>query len=162
CLAIVQARRLHYGCERIMNDNVKQLTENIWRRAERPMGVPFAEQVDGGWWWGIVAVLLAVAFVYVVLMYMRDGHSVRWIWATFLALCRCTVYGILAIAFMMPAQQTWHEIRKESRVVYLFDISDSLGTRDEVPRSGGRMEDIPTRQDHILKLLNDEKTNFLK
>jgi uncharacterized membrane protein len=146
-----------------MNDtNVKQITENIWRRAERPLGLPFAEQVDGGWWWGILAVVLAVAFVYVVLMYIRDGHSIGWIWGGFLALCRCSVYGILAVAFMMPAQQTWHEIRKESRVIYLVDITDSMGTRDEVPRSGGRIEDIPTRQDYVLKLLTDEKTNFLK
>src|SRR6516164_1604504 len=104
-----------------MNEtNVNQFSEGVYRRFERPLSLPFLGEVDGHYWGLILIPLLILAAVYVVLMYIRDGRSIGWAWATFLGACRCGVYGILAWAFLMPADQTYNEIRKESRVLALF------------------------------------------
>jgi len=145
-----------------MNDsNLNQFTEGVYRRLERPLKLPGFGEVDGHYWWLILIPLLIVAVVYVILMYIRDGRSIGWSWAAFLGVCRCGVYGILAWAFLMPADQTWNEVRKESRVLVICDISRSFDTRDEIPVGGRRIEDIPTRQDQVIKLMA-EKDGFLK
>src|SRR6202035_5349812 len=115
--------------------DVKQLNEFIWRRHEQPLNLPGLGQVDGWpYWWFILVPVLTLAAAYVIMMYVRDGRSIGWGWGVFLGTCRCAVYALLLICFLMPANQTWNEVRKESRVIYLFDISDSVGTRDEIPR----------------------------
>jgi uncharacterized membrane protein len=141
--------------------NVNQFTEGVYRRLERPLSLPFIGEVDGHYWGLILIPILILAVVYVVLMYIRDGHAIGWVWAAFLGVCRCCVYGILAWAFLMPADQTYNEVRRESRVLIHIDVSGSMQTRDEIPTAGQRIEDIPTRQDYVIKLMA-EKDGFIK
>jgi hypothetical protein len=135
--------------------------ERIWRRVEEPLNLPMFGEVDGRVWWGIMGVILAIAMVYVVWMYIRDIQTIGWGWGAFLGICRCVVYGVLAYVFMLPATQTWEEVKKESRVVFLMDASLSMiNTRDDMPSPGRRFEDMPARQDNVINLMKDP--NFLK
>ena len=57
---------------------------------------------------------------------LRDGRAVGAPWAAFLALLRCTVYGILAFAFLLPATQQWEISKNTSKVLVIFDVSPSM------------------------------------
>ena len=59
-------------------------------------------------------------------MYIKDHRSVRWFWATKLAILRIAVYAILCFVFLLPALQTKEKVYKNSRVVVLVDITPSL------------------------------------
>src|SRR5262249_2662567 len=76
-------------------------------------------------WVVILAPVLAVALVYAALMYVRDARTVHASWAAFLGFCRCLVYGILAFVFLLPGCQTWDTTESHSKVILLFDVSDS-------------------------------------
>jgi hypothetical protein len=104
-------------------------------------------------WMVILIPVMAVAFFYVTLMYIRDAKSVHWLWAIFLGLLRTCVYLILATVFLLPGCQHSDRQEYESKVLFCFDVSDSMGERDDRPEEGQKPETLPTRQDKVLKFL---------
>jgi hypothetical protein len=111
-------------------------------------------------WYICVGVLFALAAFYVAVQYLRDSRSIRWYWATLLALVRLSVYAILLAVFLLPAQQTWEKTEKRSRVVVLLDISPSITqVSDEVSSGGPRTP--RTRIEHLIEFLTDEQVQFV-
>ncbi len=108
-------------------------------------------------WLVILVPLLAVALVYVALMYIRDSRSVHWLWAIFLGSLRICVYTILAVVFLLPGCQYFEQQEYHSKVVFLFDVSGSLFVVDDLPEEGQDPEKLPTRQDKILTMLSTLK-----
>ncbi len=100
---------------------------------------------------------LLVGLFYVVMMYDRDAQSINAGWASFLGLCRCLVYGILAVVFLLPGCQNYEKTETHSRVLVLVDVSGSMTARDDQPRPGEDAASLPTRQDKVIKLLT---TNY--
>src|SRR6266851_6209810 len=111
-----------------MEPTTTQETEFVWRRLADSLKL-FGQEIDGHFWLAILIPVLIVAFSYVIWMYVRDGRSVGWPWAAFLAALRSTVYVILAVVFLLPAEQTWDRSETRSRVVFLIDVSGSMGSR---------------------------------
>src|SRR5690348_10351268 len=111
-------------------DNATHSREFVWRRIEE--GFNLGGREYPGWYWGpILIAILAVGLVYVVWMYVRDGHSIGWFWGSFLALLRLSVYGVIAAVFLLPAYQNWDSTKQTSRVVVAADVSASMGSRDD-------------------------------
>jgi hypothetical protein len=136
--------------------------EPILRRTLEPMGHVAGVEIPGVFWWLILLPVLAVGFTYVIVLYVRDGRAVGAPWALFLALARCTVYLVLAGAFLLPGVQRWEESHSQSRVVLGFDASQSVvQTRDGLPTDETPLEKLPTRQDQVLQLLTDPRVKFL-
>lgn len=104
-------------------------------------------------WLVILVPVMAVAFLYVVLMYIRDAKSVHWLWASFLGLLRTCVYVILGLVFLLPGCQHSDKQEYESKIVFLFDVSGSMEEKDDRPEEGQKPETLPTRQDKVLKFL---------
>ena len=105
-------------------------------------------------WFVILAPVLAVALFYVAMMYLRDARTVHAGWASFLGVCRCLVYGILAFVFLLPGCQTYDTTESHAKVLVLFDVSDSMTqTRDGRPEVGEDPGSMPTRQDQVIELL---------
>ena len=72
------------------------------------------------------------------------------------------VYIVLALVFLLPARQTWEDIRDQSKVLILFDVSTSLtDVRDDLPEEGRPYASLPTRQDKVLSLLENKQLAFL-
>src|SRR5262245_2207840 len=137
-------------------------TELILRRMEEPLRL-FGTSLPGWVWLVILGFVLALGFFYISWMYLRDSRTVGPWWASFLGLLRASVYIILALVFLLPARQTWHENRQRSKVILVFDVSRSMGTtRDEVPPEGRSLSEMPTRQDKVLQLLQDDNILFLE
>src|SRR5258708_4215260 len=106
-----------------MNDtNTTQQTEFVLRRIEDSLRLG-GQEYDGKWWFFILIPILVIGVGYVIWQYTRDGKSVGWPWATLLALLRCTVYAVLAAEFLLPALQSWHETKTQSRVLVLSAVS---------------------------------------
>jgi hypothetical protein len=136
--------------------------EPILRRTVEPMGHVAGLEVPGVFWWLVLLPILAVGFAYVIAMYVRDGRAVGAPWAMCLALARCTVYLVLAGAFLLPGVQRWEESHSQSRVVLTFDTSQSMVlTHDGLPSDDTPLEKLPTRQDQVVQLLTDPRVNFL-
>jgi len=111
-------------------------------------------------WWVILTPVLGVALVYVALMYFRDARTVHASWAAFLGFCRCLVYGILAFVFLLPGCQTWDTTESHSKVIVVFDVSDSMTqTVDQRPEIGQDPSTLPTRQDLVIELLTGKPHN---
>jgi hypothetical protein len=144
-----------------MEPNTTQETEFIWRRLTEALHL-FGKEIDGYFWLAILIPVLIVAFSYVIWMYVRDGRSVGWPWAAFLAALRSTVYVILAVVFLLPAEQTWDRSETRSRVVFLIDVSGSMGSRDGLPTEAIPAEKLPSRQDQVIQLLTNEQLAFIK
>src|SRR4051812_1052232 len=140
-----------------MNDpNTTQQTEFVLRRVLDGLHLGGTEY--SGWFWlAILIPVLLLGFVYVVWMYVRDGRSVGWMLATFMALLRCTVYVILAAVFLPPAPQRWDKARTQAKVVILGDVSAISGSRDGIPTEGIPAEKLPTRQDEVINFLSDKQ-----
>jgi hypothetical protein len=109
-------------------------------------------------WMVILLPVMAVALLYVVLMYIRDAKTVHWLWAIFLGMLRTCVYVILAVVFLLPGCQHFDKQDYESKVLFLFDVSASMEEKDDRPEEGQNPETLPTRQDKVLTFLtaNDE------
>jgi hypothetical protein len=101
----------------------------------------------------LLAPFLLIGLFYVIMMYDRDAQSINPAWASFLGLCRCLVYAILAVVFLLPGCQNYEKTETHSRVLVLVDVSGSMTARDDQPRPGEPVGDLPTRQDKVLKLL---------
>lgn len=133
----------------------------VWRRLEEVLRV-FGREYDGHWWLLVLIPVLLLGLVYVVWMYVRDGRSVGWPWATFLGLLRCTVYCILAVMFLLPAEQFLEETTTRFKVILLFDVSGSMSNKDEAPTEAVPADKILSRQDKIVRFLSDDKIAFIK
>jgi hypothetical protein len=111
-------------------------------------------------WWVILTPVLGVALVYVAFMYLRDARTVHASWAGFLGFCRCLVYGILAFVFLLPGCQTWDTTESHSKVIVVFDVSDSVTqTVDQRPEVGQDPATLPSRQDLVIELLTGQPHN---
>src|SRR5262249_340229 len=104
-------------------------------------------------WWVVLAPFLAVALVYVVLMYVRDAQTIHPAWAAFLGLLRCCVSGILAAVFLLPGCQTYQTTETRSKVLILFDVSDSMGQVDGRPEPGQDPRTLLSRRGLVAKFL---------
>jgi hypothetical protein len=138
-------------------------TENefVFRRLEETLSF-FGKEIDPRVWLAIFVPVLILGFVYAGWMYVRDGRAVGAPWATFLALLRCTAYGVLAFAFLLPATQQWEISKNTSKVLVIFDVSPSMVfLRDDVPTDTVPFDKLPTRQDKVLSLLNDPGVRFI-
>jgi hypothetical protein len=107
-------------------------------------------------WMVVLVPVLAIALFYVGLMYLKDARSIHPLWAAFLGILRCAVYSILAIVFLLPGCQTYDESITHSKVLFLLDVSDSMGTVDDQPEPGQDPAKLPTRQDKVIKFLTAE------
>jgi hypothetical protein len=105
----------------------------------------------------LLAPFLAIGLFYVGLMYYQDARSIHPAWASFLGVCRCTVYATLAIVFLLPGCQSWEKTETHSRVLVLVDVSGSMH-----PPNGEQ------RLDQVVKLLTTnyglegEQKNFIE
>ena len=157
-----------------MNDtNLHRYTRTIFRRLEDPFPIRFfGEEISGMWWLGILSVIGLFAIFYVVMMYRKDARTIGWGWAGFLGLLRCSVYVLLAIGFLLPANQTFEESKLHSKVLVLFDSSLSMAQiKDDLPTAATPAEMLPARIDKVVHFLlrpnedtktRGQKTSFLQ
>jgi hypothetical protein len=123
---------------------------------------PFVSPEAGGVaWMTLVVGLLVLGAIFVVWMYVRDTKSIRWYVAAPLALLRICVYVLLAVAFLLPARQTWERVEKRSRVVLLLDVSPSVTQVTDEIKSAANPKP-KTRLDKVLDFLTDEKVAFVQ
>src|SRR5689334_67802 len=139
-----------------MNDTTPATTEQVFRRLEEPLKL-FGNTVPPWAWLAILGGVLLIGFFYIGWMYLRDSRTIGPWWASFLGLLRTGVYVLLALVFLMPAKQTWHESRQRSKVLLFIDASLSMGTRDGIPRQGESLKALPTRSELVAKLLQSEQ-----
>jgi hypothetical protein len=135
-------------------------TEFFHRRLAEPFPTSVFGNDSGRLWLGVLVPILVVAFIYVVIMYVRDARRIGVLWAGLLGLLRTTIYLVLAYVFLLPAQRTVEHSQTRSRVVVLFDVSQSMDTRDDPPGPGKPFEKLKTRQDKILDFLFDGDKDF--
>ncbi len=132
-------------------------SELIFRRLADPLPVGPTEYAPV-LWLILVGLVLALGFAFVIWMYLRDSKTAK-LWAVPLALLRMAVYGLLTVAFLLPAIQRWETTEKRSRVVVVLDVSPSVTqTADEIASAGARPK---TRMDKVLSFLSDENVGFL-
>ena len=75
---------------------------------------------------------------------------------------RIAVYAILTVLFLMPAMQMLDESITRFKVIVLFDVSGSMGNKDDIPTDSMPVEKILSRQDKVLRFLSDDQVAFLK
>src|SRR5262245_38148771 len=135
-----------------MND--QSLAEDRWlvfRRLEEPITL-FGNELSGMWWLAVLIPVLVLAVFYVVLMYVKDGRAIGWVWATILGVLRCCVYGLLALAFLLPVHERYEVTKQTSRVLVVFDTSVSMiEIKDELPSKDRPVSALPTRMDKVLQ-----------
>jgi len=147
-----------------MNDTTPaQFTEHVYRRLEEPVRLFGIDLRPDVFWITVLTVVLITAFIYVAMMYVRDARGVGIWWASFLGLLRSAVYVILAVVFLMPAIQTWEQTEVHSKVLVLFDVSNSIyGVIDDIPPDDRTpIEKMLTRQDKVIQFIFDQKKGFL-
>lgn len=144
-----------------MNDNgVTRETEIVFRRLSDIFpGV--SPEMSATAWWALVIGVFTIGALFVIWMYTRDARTCRWYVAVPLAMLRILVYALLALAFLLPARQTWETSQKTSRVLILLDVSPSI-TQISDERASGAGAKPPTRLQKVLDFLGDEKIGFLK
>ncbi len=144
-----------------MNDQgVTRESELILRRLSDtfPIGPASASNVM---WFVTVGAILLLGAIYVGYMYSRDSKSCRWFFAVPLGILRFAVYCLLALAFFLPAYQTWEKTEKRSRVLVVIDVTPSVTTvTDDL--SNNSMIKPKTRMQKVLDFLTDDKINFLQ
>ena len=145
-----------------MNENLPiQVTEFVFRRLADPLRI-FSKELPPSVWLVILTFVLLLAFVFVGWMYLRDSRSIGILWAMVLGLSRAMVYGLLAFAFLLPAEQTWEQSTSRSKVVIAFDASSSMITTiDDIPSESVPLNKLPTRQEKVIKFLGDSTIDFL-
>jgi hypothetical protein len=142
-----------------MNEaNVTQYKETLYRRLSEPVDL-FGHELSPIWWVVFLVAVLLVAFFYIGWMYVRDSRSVGPWWASLLGLLRAGVYGLLAWVFLLYSEQTWEESQAQSKVLVVFDVSNSMGQVDDIPTVAGQK--LPSRQDKAIEFLTSDKVNFL-
>jgi hypothetical protein len=138
-----------------MNDNnATPVKEFVWRRLHEGFTIA-GHEVGGSAWIFILFVILTIGVVYVIWMYVRDGHSIGWFWSTFLAILRLGVYGIIATVFLLPAYQNWEESQQHSKVVVGVDVTGSMTKQDDPVVPGVDPKTRPTRGDKVIEFFGD-------
>ena len=128
-----------------MNDpTTTQQTEFIWRRLADALHLG-GREIDGHYWLLVLIPVLLLGFAYAIWQYVRDSRSVGWAWASLMCSLRLVVYLVLAAVFLLPAMQSWDETKAQSKVVVLFDVSGSMGHRDDIPTEATPADKLPTR-----------------
>jgi hypothetical protein len=145
-----------------LQSTATQETKFVFRRFEEPAKL-LGREFNPYWVWiPVVTVALVLGLAYIVWMYVRDGRTVGWLWATFLGALRFTVYAILAAVFLMPALQTWERNELRSKVLLLIDVTGSMRITDEIPDGSIPVEKLPTRMDKVRQLLTSDQAGFIK
>jgi hypothetical protein len=144
-----------------MEPTTTQETEFVWRRLADTLNL-FGQEIDGHFWLAILIPILLIAFGYVAWMYVRDGRSVGWGWASLLGALRITVYIILALVFLLPAEQTWDRTETRSKVILLLDVSGSMASKDDLPSEAVPVEKLLSRQDKVIQFLTSDQIKFIK
>src|SRR5260370_1407595 len=144
-----------------MAPNTTQETEFVWRRLADPLKL-FGQELDGHFSLAILIPVLIIACAYVIWMYVRDGRSVGWGWASLLGALRIAVYLILALVFLLPAEQTWERTETRSKVILLIDVSGSMASKDGIPSEAIPVEKLLSRQDQDIQLLTRDQIKFIK
>jgi von Willebrand factor type A domain len=141
----------------------RQYEEFIFRRLTEPISL-FGMELPGDWsgmiWGLLLIVVLLIGFTYVGIMYLRDSRGVGPWWSIVLGLLRAGVYGVIAFIFLLPSRQSWEEKTSSSKVIVLFDVSESMKTKDDLPQDNLPYEKLPTRTDKLLALLQNQDVNF--
>src|SRR6266851_1621902 len=144
-----------------MDPNTTQETEFVWRRLADALKF-FGHEVDGRFWLAILIPVLIIAFGYVIWMYVRDGRAIGWPWATALGALRVAVYVILALVFLLPAEQTWDRTETRSKVILLIDVSGSMTSKDDLPNEAVPAEKLLSRHDKIIRFLTSDQIKFIQ
>ncbi|MFZ9861550.1 MAG: hypothetical protein ACO3GX_10790 [Gemmataceae bacterium] len=145
-----------------MNENASlQVTEFVFRRLSDPIRF-FGKELPGSVWVVVLIAAMVLAFFYIGWMYLRDSRSIGVWWASLLGLSRSIVYGLLAYAFLLPAEQTWEQQTTRSRVIAAFDASASMtDTVDDIPSESAPLDKLPTRQEKVRRFLLEGTPDFL-
>ncbi|QEL14025.1 vWA domain-containing protein [Limnoglobus roseus] len=144
-----------------MNDTgVVRDTETVFRRLSDPFPMVSPEATATAWWVLTIGVLI-VGALFVIWMYARDSRTCHWYVAVPLAVLRMLVYVLLAIAFLLPAKQTWETTEKTSRVLILLDVSPSM-TQIADDRASAGAPKPATRVQKVLDFLTDDRVAFLQ
>ena len=145
-----------------MNENASlQVTEFVFRRLSDPIRF-FGKELPGSVWVVVLIAAMVLAFFYIGWMYLRDSRSIGVWWASLLGLSRSIVYGLLAYAFLLPAEQTWEQQTTRSRVIAAFDASASMtDTVDDIPSESAPLDKLPTRQEKVRRFLVEGTPDFL-
>ncbi len=142
-----------------------QYAKFVWRRLEEPLRV-FNVEMPWQIWLVLLGVVLSAALFYVAWMYIKDSRGVGPWWASLLGFLRLTVYAILALVFLLPANQSFIETRSESKVVVVWDVTGSMHTTDELPNPDPNSKRT-TRMEYVMdflkndSILKDQKLAFL-
>jgi hypothetical protein len=136
-----------------------QLKQIVYRRLTEPIEI-FGYELPPQLWLVFLGLILLAAFFYIGWMYLRDSRSVGPWWASLLGLLRASVYVLLAWVFLLRAEQTWEERESHSKVLLLVDVTNSMGSIDDIP-TGRPNDKLLSRQDKVLELLAGEKVKFL-
>ncbi|MSR30807.1 MAG: hypothetical protein EXR99_04800 [Gemmataceae bacterium] len=146
-----------------MNDEAAvHYTEFVFRRLADPLRL-FGREFSPNVWLMLLAAALLLGFLYIGWMYLKDARSIGPWWSSLLGLARALVYGVLAFAFLLPAEQTWEKSSSHSRVVAAFDVSHSMSkTVDDIPTEAVPLSKLPTRQDKVVAFLAGGKGEFLE
>jgi hypothetical protein len=115
----------------------------------------FPQLRDLAGWRLVLAPVLTVALVYIAIMYFRDAQTINPVLAAMLGLMRLTVYVILALVFLLPGFQNYNTFETQSRILVIFDVSDSMNHQDDLPLPGQVAQKRPTRQDKVLKIFTE-------
>lgn len=100
---------------------------------------------------GVVVALAAMALV--LRWYRREGQTVGQKWAIFLATLRLLTIVVLFFVWLLPAIREVEVRERHSRIVLLFDVSESMHVSDTPPSEVPDLE-RPTRQDLVLRWLD--------
>jgi hypothetical protein len=136
-------------------------TEFVFRRLSEVLRLG-GKEVDSRLWLAVLLPVLLLGVIYVVWMYARDARTVGKAWAAFLGTLRVGVYALLAWIFLLPAWQTWDKLEHRSKVLVLFDVSGSMGSKDDLPTAAVPVDQMPTRQDKVIRFLTDAQVGFLR
>ncbi|MFO0969664.1 MAG: vWA domain-containing protein [Gemmataceae bacterium] len=117
--------------------------------------LPLAFMLKERFTWIVVVVpTVAIALVYVGFMYVKDARSIHPVWAGFLGLLRCLVYGILAVVFFLPGCQSFETAKTPSKIILAFDVSRSMDSQDRQPDPDLRDKGaVPSRKQEVIALL---------
>lgn len=151
-----------------MPNDTRITTEHIFRRWTDPpelFGQPVSEirlgevailqWVTPGVLVGFGVVLMLAAVVLVLRWYRREGQTVGQKWALFLATLRILTVAVLFFVWLLPAIREVEVRERHSRIVLLFDVSQSMHTSD-VPPTEDPQTDRPTRQELVLRWLDPQ------
>ncbi|HTU19549.1 MAG TPA: hypothetical protein VMG10_15925 [Gemmataceae bacterium] len=142
-------------------NNTSTYQEFVWRRFGEPLTIR-GHDFPSWLWLVILGIVLLTGLFYIVWMYIKDSRGVGPWWAIFLGTLRACVYVLLAVVFLLPAEQTWEETRVMGKVLVLVDTSSSLvKVIDDIPTGKGD-DKLQTRQDKVLAFLAEDGNKFFE